>query len=123
MENSVSNKEIKCECECSNKKSCEENYPESNILIQGIKEYNKVCGCNEESGCDCFERKLIWWNGEEIKCPYCNYEFPSSWEFFPRSGPQDVSPLRITTICEECKKEFEVEQEVKITYNILIKEN
>lgn len=43
-----------------------------------------------------------------IKCPYCDYEWQDSWEFEEDSG---------THTCGSCAKEFNVERHVEVTYS------
>lgn len=45
---------------------------------------------------------------ENIKCPYCDYEWKDSWEFTEDDG---------THTCGSCDREFNVTREIEITYS------
>ncbi|MBI9110251.1 hypothetical protein [Maridesulfovibrio ferrireducens] len=46
----------------------------------------------------------------EIKCPYCDYEFSDSWEFNDSDECSEVD-------CPECGKEFALTVNIKIDYS------
>ena len=52
---------------------------------------------------------------DRITCPYCDYEFTNSWEYFHKDfendGDEDV------IVCDECNKEFRVNLHIYYTYD------
>lgn len=57
---------------------------------------------------------LDYWHTDEIMCPYCDCIFEDSWEYF--RGQYFDGATSIVT-CLECEKEFEVMQNISVTYN------
>lgn len=54
--------------------------------------------------------ELLYCNEANIKCPYCGYEHPDSWEF-ERDGVKNNSYE-----CDSCGREMWVEMEISVDY-------
>jgi hypothetical protein len=50
---------------------------------------------------------------DEVVCPYCGFEFGDSYELFEFNFRDYIEGLE----CDECKKEFNVERCVEVTFN------
>jgi transcription elongation factor Elf1 len=53
------------------------------------------------------------WMGDAITCPYCNYRYEDSWQFFDDGADGDE---RFIT-CENCGEGFHVEIETRVFYS------
>jgi transposase-like protein len=53
-------------------------------------------------------------NNDEVKCPYCGYEYSESYEFL-NGARDDFSDFNVS--CDYCHQEFNVQPEKSISYS------
>lgn len=94
-----------------------------NDNVGRIKNKNKLkiglskLGCEMIQEYNCISEENIRTNENEVKCPYCDYEFSDSEDEYT-----DDSFSYEDVLCDNCKKEFFVEVESVVIYKTYTKE-